>query len=124
MQREYQETVVSTLSDDHLKRLDRALEKKGLVRSEGGRFMGVGGKTDKGIAATVLASMFRKKYGEIVTVGIGDSFNDIPLFVSVDVPVLVQQPDTTWAPVAMDSLHRVREVGPKGWKSFVEEWLV
>lgn len=123
-QREYQETVVSTFSRGQLERLDRALGKRGLVRSQGGRFMGIGGETDKGIAASVLSTMFRKKYGEIVTVGIGDSFNDIPLFLSVDVPVLVQQPDATWAPIAIDSLHRVPEIGPNGWKSFVDQWLV
>jgi mannosyl-3-phosphoglycerate phosphatase len=122
-QREYQETVVSKYSEHDLERLAKSLKKRDLVLSPGARFMGVGGKTDKGIAVDVLTTMFQLEYGEIRTIGIGDSFNDVPLFLSVDVPVLVQQPGATWAPIEIDGVHRFDGVGPKGWNDFVLEWL-
>jgi mannosyl-3-phosphoglycerate phosphatase len=122
-QREYQETVVSRYSEQDLDRLDRALKKRGLVLSPAARFMGVGGATDKGIAVDVLTTMYRLRHLDIHTVGIGDSFNDIPLFLSVDIPVLVQQPDGTWAPIPMEGLHRIKGIGPAGWNDFVMEWF-
>jgi mannosyl-3-phosphoglycerate phosphatase len=122
-EREYQETVVSRYSEEDLNRLDRALKKRDLVLSPGARFMGVGGPTDKGIAADILSTMYRLMHPGVRTIGIGDSFNDISLFLSVDIPVLVQQPDATWAPIAMESLHRVEGAGPRGWNDFVMKWL-
>jgi mannosyl-3-phosphoglycerate phosphatase len=122
-QREYQETVVSKYSEEDLEKLATSLKKRDLVLSPGARFMGVGGKTDKGIAVDVLTTMLQLKYGEIRTIGIGDSFNDVPMFLSVDVPVLVQQPDATWAPVEIEGVHKFDGVGPKGWNNFVMEWL-
>ena len=120
--REYQETLVSKYSQDELALLKHALKRRDLVLSPGARFVGVGGITDKGIAVDILTTLFRKMYHEIWTIGIGDSFNDIPLFVSVDIPIQVKKPDGTWEPIGID-LNRVDGIGPQGWNAFVMEWF-
>jgi mannosyl-3-phosphoglycerate phosphatase len=118
--REYQETLVSKYRKDDLNRLKRALEKRDLVLSPGAQFIGVGGLTDKGIAVDILTTFYQWKYDEVLTIGIGDSPNDFPMFLSVDIPVQVKKPDGTWEQIEMD-LHRIDGIGPKGWNKFVME---
>jgi mannosyl-3-phosphoglycerate phosphatase len=82
----------------------------------------VTGATDKGRAAMCLKQMYELEMASrVVTVGLGDSMNDLPLLASVDIPVIVPN-------VAADLARLHRELprayvtdrrGPAGWSGAV-----
>ena len=89
--REYSETLSIEKS-----RLDRAFEivdRHGLTMTYGGRFHTIKGKTDKGTAAKRLVDLFSREFGDIRSIGIGNSQNDIPLLEVVDAPFLIGKDD-------------------------------
>lgn len=119
MQREYEETIVSLLNPEQEAVLRSSLSRFGLQMTRGGRFYSVSGSNDKGRAAAIVADLYRRQYGDVHVIGIGDSFNDEPLLAMADTPVIVQKPDSTWEQVEVPGLQRVRGAGPEGWNDFI-----
>jgi mannosyl-3-phosphoglycerate phosphatase len=119
--REYTETVkLEGTPDDISKTLD-AIEEAGLNYARGGRYYDIMGPNDKGKAVKILIDLFQKKLRHLKTVGIGDSPNDLPLLLAVDIPVLVQKPKGGWEEIDMPLLRRAEGIGPEGWARAVEE---
>lgn len=114
-QREYEETVVTQLSDADRERFRAALARHGVKMTSGARFISISTANDKGRAAQALIEMFRREWGEIVTVGIGDSWNDAPLLSVTDLALQVQQPGGDWADLPVNGIRRISGVGPRGW---------
>ncbi len=56
-----------------------------------GRFFHVLGNSDKGRAVSILAEFYRKAYGPLTTVALGDSLNDLPMLNGVDIPIVVRK---------------------------------
>ncbi|NIM18680.1 MAG: mannosyl-3-phosphoglycerate phosphatase [Candidatus Latescibacteria bacterium] len=124
MAREYQETLVTVLEPNEALKVEAALKKHGLRLNKGRRFCNISGQNDKGKAVTILASLYRQLLGEISLIGIGDSYNDVPLFNAVDIPVLVQKSPNTWETIERpDNIIKVLGVGPLGWNRFVIDFL-
>jgi mannosyl-3-phosphoglycerate phosphatase family protein len=120
--REYSETIVTPLSPRELEALNRELARDGLVAVSGGRFHTVTAReSDKGEAVRLLSGLFRRQLGDIVTIGIGDSANDLPLLAAVDRAYLVQRPDGTWQDTAGLAVTRVPGIGPLGWRQVAGE---
>jgi mannosyl-3-phosphoglycerate phosphatase len=120
-QREFTETLKLEGLSDEISKLLNAIKKAGLNYTRGGRFYEVMGPNDKGKATRILISLFQKKLGRLKTVGIGDSPNDLPMLLSVDIPLLVQEPDGGWEEMNVPNLRRVEGIGPEGWARAVEE---
>jgi mannosyl-3-phosphoglycerate phosphatase len=56
----------------------------------------------------------------LLTIGIGDSANDLPMLAVVDQPILVQGPDGTHDPtVRLPHMIYAPGVGPVGWNAAV-----
>jgi mannosyl-3-phosphoglycerate phosphatase len=119
--REYGETLNLTGSDPEIRLILSKIEESGLKWSRGGRFYSVGGGSNKGVAAKILIGLFNQKLGRIKTIGIGDSFNDVPMLAEVDVPVLVQKPGGYWEKIELPHLYRVNGIGPQGWVEAIKE---
>lgn len=123
-QRDYSETIVTPLSPDALSQLETFLAEWELAIVSGGKFHTVTSmKSDKGEAVSRLSQLYRRQWGEIVTVGLGDSANDQPLLAAVDRPYLVQKPGGVWQEMDVAGLERVAAVGPAGWRLAAAEWL-
>lgn len=92
------------------------LEKHGLSLSQGGRFLTIQDKTiDKGKAVRFVIHLFAKQWKQMpLSIGIGDSLNDIPMLTVVDKPFLVQKPDKTWVDFKFDGLTKLNKIGPEG----------
>jgi mannosyl-3-phosphoglycerate phosphatase family protein len=119
-QREYSETIVTPLSTAELAVLRRELADRELSIVSGGKFHTVmGAQSDKGAAVSRLTILFRQKFGEVITIGLGDSANDAPLLAAVDRPYLVQKPGETWQEMPGVPVHRVPAVGPLGWQQVI-----
>jgi mannosyl-3-phosphoglycerate phosphatase len=121
--REYEETLVDDLSEEELSRLERAFAGRGLTITRGSSFFGVKGTHDKGDAARSLIALYRRRYGNVVSAGIGDGMNDESLLAAVDKPYLVERDGGGWAELTVTGLNAVAGVGPVGWKRVVSELL-
>lgn len=125
-QREASEPITWMDTDKNYQRFIELLKAKGLTIQKGGRFHQVMGDVDKGIAIRWLKEKYEQNdpKTEWITVGLGDSFNDIRMLEVVDYPVLVKnqeitQPDMSYLP----NLIKTHRPGPEGWNEAVEDLI-
>jgi mannosyl-3-phosphoglycerate phosphatase len=74
--------------------LRAAIEEQGYHWTSGGRFEHITGDNDKGRAVRALLELYGRTDGDIVSVGLGDGLNDIPLLTSVTIPVVMPSPQS------------------------------
>jgi mannosyl-3-phosphoglycerate phosphatase len=116
-EREYGETILQIKKSD-IPMFTTSIEKMGIKVIHGGRFFDVTMGTDKGKAASILINLFRKKYhNQIKFFGVGDSANDASMLKLMDVPMVVQKPDSSWPELEIKNVIRLKGIGPEGWKS-------
>jgi mannosyl-3-phosphoglycerate phosphatase len=121
--REYSEPF--RFSDITQEKIDIFLERirqSGLQYAVGGRYYHLQGKSDKGHAVKLLTSLYRRDFGQITTVGIGDSPNDAPMLSNVTIPAIVKRPCGDHHPDLVKQFSRARlteGVGPRGWNDVV-----
>jgi mannosyl-3-phosphoglycerate phosphatase len=104
--------------------IEKAARQRGLTAVQGGRFWHLIGHEGKGRAVSLLIEAFRRVYGNLVTIGLGDSPNDYPFLELVDIPVVVGGADREV--IVPDSLTKARltsESGPEGWNGAILAWL-
>ena len=95
-----------------------------LVR--GGKFYHILGQNDKGKSVYLLTKLFKQKYGNIKTIGLGDSENDIGMLKNVDVPVLVKKTDGSYDEkviLEIPEIIKTKFPGPKGWGLIIKELI-
>jgi len=127
-QREYDEPfLILDAHADSWPRLRREIRRRGLHATRGSRFFHILGANDKGAAVRLLARWFRQeRRRNLLTVGLGDSPNDIPLLQAVDLPILVACPGGRYdaeTMAAVPGVRRARGVGPLGFNRAVLELL-
>ncbi len=116
MAREYDEPFLVVEGDAAL--LCRELRRRGFECFRGGRFHHVIGGSDKGRAVRLLRSMFEREYGEVFTVALGDSRNDMPMLAEVDCGVLLAGAAAGGGDGEKvgDGVRVSPGVGPSGWR--------
>ncbi len=115
--REFSETVVFAEE----KAIEELKKKFNVV--VGGRFIHVYGKdADKGKAVRILTDLYRERYGDVITIGIGNSYTDEPMLRAVDIPALVKNPDC-WANVNIKNLYKADGIATVGWVEVVERFV-
>ncbi len=80
------------------------------------------GENDKGKAVNILVDIFRKNYpgAEILTVGLGDSLNDLPMLEAVDKKFLVKKKLGNYEErIKVDDLTYADGIGPAGWNKAI-----
>lgn len=127
-QREYDEPFIVEGSVSSLEDVTRRAEDRGLRYTAGGRFSHLMGKSDKGQACRYLIDCYRRQRagngGGFLTVGVGDSLNDLPMLAVVDRPILVQKPDGSYDPgIGLPNLTRASGIGPIGWNQAILDLL-
>ncbi len=96
-----------------------AIEAKGYTHTEG-RVHHLLGPSDKGKAVSILARLYRREQGPLVSCALGDSPNDIPMLAVADIRVVVQGPDGRYDPrIDLPDLVKAQGVGPEGWNEAV-----
>ncbi len=98
----------------------KIIRENNLSYSKGGRYYHLMGNNNKGDAIDFLTKLYKKKYDEVFTIGIGDSNNDFSMLNSVDRGYLVMKKDETYA---SSDFNPAGEIGPKGWSRVVEKEL-
>jgi mannosyl-3-phosphoglycerate phosphatase len=100
-------------------RLLAALELRGLHWTRGGRCYHVCGDNDKSAAVRALTGMFRKAYGDVTSIGLGDSPNDAGFLSLVDLPVLVRSAFSGALKRRVPAGVLTDQPGPRGWNAAV-----
>jgi mannosyl-3-phosphoglycerate phosphatase family protein len=120
-QRDYDEPFVFTDVPDE--GFLTAIESSGLQWTQG-RLYHIMGNHDKGKAVRLLRGLYERWMGPVTTIGLGDSFNDLPLLRVVDHPVLIMQENGSYdLRVNIPNLFRTHEAGPAGWNEAVQRRL-
>ena len=74
-------------------------------------------------AAMAVAKLFAKENRNLITVGIGDSANDLLLLSVVYIPILVQRPGGACEKIHLNGVKKIEGVGPVGWTRAMEMLL-
>jgi mannosyl-3-phosphoglycerate phosphatase len=89
-----------------------------------GKLYCVMGPHDKGKAVRFVKNMYEGEHGRMISIGLGDALNDLPMLQQVDRPILIPKHDGTYDPdVSVQGLLYARGVGPEGWNRAVKEAL-
>lgn len=100
-----------------------AIEAAGLRWTQG-RIFHIMGNHDKGRAVEILIALYRRQYGEVTSIGLGDSLNDLPMLLAVDRPVLVGHADGSHdSRIAIPNMLKTRLPGPAGWNATLLKML-
>jgi mannosyl-3-phosphoglycerate synthase len=121
--REYSETIIIESDKKHLESTLATIKKAGLSCTFGGKFYEVYQGGDKGKAVKILLELFKLNFGDVYTIGIGDSMNDVEMLAAVDLPILVQMVNNHWNKLQVKNLRRVTGIGPEGWTKAASELL-
>jgi mannosyl-3-phosphoglycerate phosphatase len=119
-ERDFDEPFIFEENESETQKLFETIRAKGFNLTQG-RFFHIIGDSDKGKAVSILIELYKKKLGEIVTIAIGDSPNDIPMLERVDYPVIVKKPDGTYDErINIPRLIKANGIGPDGWNKAIE----
>lgn len=118
--REFTEPFILA-NDQDIYTLQEAAIKRGIKITKGGRFYHmIGMNQDKGEAVKIVRNIFDRKLGEKhLTIGLGDSINDLPMLQNVDIPVLIPNPEKGIQQASIPSLIRAENPGSKGWNDVI-----
>jgi mannosyl-3-phosphoglycerate phosphatase len=94
---------------------------RGFKIAAGGRFFHlIGIRQDKGRAVRLCADLFdRNMDGGVVTIGLGDSSNDISMLKNVDIPILLPHDDGNYEEIDLSYLIKADWPGSKGWNDAI-----
>ncbi|NVM00830.1 MAG: HAD-IIB family hydrolase [Candidatus Helarchaeota archaeon] len=119
--REYSEPFI--LDDEtEIKKIEQSLLNTPYFLTRGARFFHLMGPNDKGMAVRILADIYQKNYVEepLITIGIGDSKNDIPMLENVTHPFAVQKVNGRFdQDIMLLNVKLMEGIGPKGWNEVI-----
>lgn len=123
-QREYSESINWLSTDSRKAEFIRQLSDAGAHLLQGGRFLSMGGNTDKGRALLQLQSLYKQQYGQCESIAIGDSANDISMLEAADSALIIRSPSHQMPSLERTkNLYRSKATGPNGWVEGVYAWL-
>lgn len=101
--------------------LENEAKARGFKITRGGRFFHfIGEGQDKGRAVKIVIQIISESINDkVISIGIGDSANDISMLRSVDIPVLIPHPDGSFENLEMKNMLRAAQPGSKGWNLIV-----
>jgi len=115
--REYSEPFIYKDDPDKLPLLKRAISEFRLNLTRGGRFYTLMAGNDKGKAVQILIRLYQQTFPDrsIVSVGLGDSLNDVPMLLQVDKPVVIKRKREGHLKYDFKNAYLTQAPGPQGW---------
>jgi len=121
--REYDEPFL-LLQPEKIKEIKEKARSFGLKVVKGGRFYHLIGNNDKGKAVRILKKLYQEKYGQIKSIGLGDSSNDLPMLKEVDLPVLIRKVDGRCEKLSgLKNPIKTKLAGAAGWAEALRQIL-
>ena len=102
------------------------LDRVGLDTAQGGRFLHVMGRCDKGAAVRWLRERYSEKFSDqdVRIIALGDSPNDEEMLNAADVAVVIRSARSDQLSVSQPSrVYRTSARGPAGWQEAMNELL-
>ncbi|SPD72485.1 Glucosyl-3-phosphoglycerate/mannosyl-3-phosphoglycerate phosphatase [uncultured Desulfobacterium sp.] len=122
-QREYDEPFkILTEEPAVISRLESLIVQNGFRCLRGGRFFHITGSNDKGLAVSKMTELLEKAYGPIISIGIGDSRNDLEMLLNVRVPIIVKRfhgEHDQDILARIPNINLADHIGPAGWNEMV-----
>ncbi len=109
---------------NYLNRINETLKEHKLIVTKGGRFFHFSSiDANKGSAVKKIIDFYTcpEQSESIKTAAMGDSENDIPMFNSVDIPVLIRRYDNSIIKTGIDDIRITEKSGPAGFTEAVKE---
>ncbi len=124
-QRAYGEPLAWSGSEEDKLELISLLNQRGATILQGGRFMHVSGRCDKGLALQWLLEQYQHHSEKRLTsIAIGDSQNDIQMLEKADIALLIRSPVHELPTLERDNnLYISNNTGPAGWNEGVNTIL-
>jgi mannosyl-3-phosphoglycerate phosphatase len=119
--REFSEPLIWEDSENKLEIFKVLLKKQGLVGTQGGRFITISSAQTKGDALLWVKKRYQEvSENKIVTIGLGDSENDINMLSRVDKAIIVRHPNRP-PPIIKNNPTTIVTtlIGPKGWNEAI-----
>ncbi|MGX9460167.1 HAD-IIB family hydrolase [Shewanella sp. A14] len=93
---------------------------------QGGRFLHIGGDTDKGRAMKWLADVFATQYcTPVTTIALGDSGNDNAMLEAADIAIQIKSPTHEFPVLTTENTTiKSSQYGPKGWAECITKTLL
>lgn len=113
-------------TEQGLETFKQAVQRAGLHWLRGGRFLHILGATDKGEAVRRITRWYRQRHGcDTLSIGLGDSDNDLAMLQAVDCPVIVRRKDGSHLPAALCGTEALvtERPGPAGWNQAIQQLL-
>jgi mannosyl-3-phosphoglycerate phosphatase len=124
--REYSEPVHWTGSLARKELFIQKMQSLGATVLQGGRFLNIGGDTDKGRALLQLENLYlqQAELNTCQTIAIGDSGNDISMLEQASSALIIKS-DNHSPPILQrsENVSISTETGPQGWAAGVADWL-
>lgn len=119
--REYDEPFLIEGGEKEIEIIRRKIEEKKMNYVQGGKFHHLLGKNDKGRAINILKELYENQFFSILTIGIGDGPNDLPMLLAVDHPIfLSEKRDFFPEPLrSIQHLVTVNGIGPEAWNQAI-----
>lgn len=109
----------------NFQKLRQELFKVNLQCIPGSKFYTISGiSSNKGKAINWLDNHLKKiNPSNFITIGIGDSYNDLSMLSVVDRPFLVQKPNNSFASIDIKNLIKINKSGPYGWNEIIFQYV-
>lgn len=122
--REFTEPFLLDQEDD-IREVDILAGERDMKVTRGGRFYHlIGIRQDKWKAVLIIQDIFRRNIEEsLISIGIGDSENDLSMLQNVDIPVLIPHPTRGYLDIQLPGLVRAEKPGSGGWNDVVGRLL-
>ncbi len=124
--RHYTEPVKWLGTDERKDLFISVLEEVGAQVETGGRFLSVGGCSNKGHAVTCLRNIFveRSRWESVIDLAIGDSNNDRSMLEISKEALLIRSPNHNFPVLTRKTgVFKSKAFGPIGWAEGVSAWL-
>jgi mannosyl-3-phosphoglycerate phosphatase len=104
-------------TEQQFKLFSQEIDQRQLKLIKGGRFYHVTGLFSKGDAIIKARTLFEKKYPDkkIVTIGLGDSPNDLPMLATVDIAIVIRSGRLAEMQLNRSDAIISKLEGPAGW---------
>ena len=116
VKREFSQPMLWNGNDDQLADFTDRLDKQGLTLLQGGRFLHIQGKTNKGMAIKKLKTFYSNT---VKTVVLGDSANDKAMLEVADIPIVINAPGNKYLLENFTPDYLTDESAPKGWSEAI-----
>ena len=119
--REYTIPLLFDGSKNEKTSLFKSVSDAGLSLQEGGRVINLCDKVSKAQAMKKVIKIFKKiSKEELITIGVGDNFNDLEMLKNSDIPCLVFNDKFTMEKININNCLVSKKPAPEGWEEVVK----